>query len=164
MTRPADMLMRVGARPYPCCGDFVAETMRMGASKRLPGVPAGAVQDVSRVFLIHSKAIVRIKQGTLTDVLRDLKDLDDERVNAALKRPSPWHTNADLLARVWVIKNGKAIAVFKLHGVTFWPGIFGYFYLAQVQGTVAMEDDLEPALREAGVVPVVLEGEGHHDL
>lgn len=161
--RPADILMRVGVRPYPCCGDFVAEAMRQGASKRLPGVPTAAVQDVTRVFLVHARAIVRIKQGTLTDVLRDLKALNDERVQAALKRPSPWHTNADLLVRVKNTNSHAARAVFKLHGVTFWPGIFGYFYLAQVQGTVAVEDDLEDSLREAGVVPVILEGE-HHDL
>lgn len=162
--RPADILMRVGVRPYPCCGDFAAEAMRQGASKRLPCAPTGAVQDVSRVFLVHSRAVVRIKHGLMTDVLRDLVGLNDDQVNKAIHRPSPWHTNADLVVRAWVTKNHAARAVLKRRGVSFWPGVFGCFYLAQVQGAVVMEEDLEPALAEAGAVPVVLEGEGHHGL
>lgn len=164
--RPPDILMRVGEKHYPCPGDFVAEAMGQGASKRLPGVPTGGVQDVTKVFLIHPKAFVQIKRGTVRDVLRDLKTVakTNDRVRDAFKRPSPWHTKADILTRVYATKNKAARAVFKRYGVTFWPGIFGYFPLAQIQGVVATEEDLPPALKEAGVVPVVLEGEGHRDL
>lgn len=155
--RPPDILMKVGERYYPCRGDFVAEAMHNGASKRLPGVPTGAVQDVTRVFLVHPKAVVRIKRGTVRDVLRDLKAVakTNDQVLHAFKPPSPWHTKADVLARIYATKNKEARAVFKRYGVTFWPGIFGYFYFAQLHGIVDSEDaDLNPILKEAGVVPV----------
>lgn len=162
--RPSDIFMKVGEGYYLCPGDFMAEAKGQGPCKRLPGVPTGAVQDVTKVFLVHPKAVVQIKRGTVRDVLRDLKAVarTNDQVRDAFKRPSPWHTKADLLVRVYATKDKAARAVFRRYGVSFWPGIFGYFPLAQLQGTVATEEDLGPALRDAGVVPVVLEGEGHH--
>ena len=155
--RPPDVLMKVGEGYYPHPGDFMAEAMGDGASKRLPGVPTGAVQDVTRVFLVHPKAFVQIKCGTVRDVLRDLKAVakTNDQVRDAFKRPSPWHTKADILVRIYATKNKKARAVLRRYGVSFWPGIFGYFYMAQIQGVVDSEEtDLDPVLKEAGVVPV----------
>lgn len=153
--KPADILMRIGASHYPSAGDYVAEVMRMGASKRLPSVPTGAVQDITRVFLVHPKAIVGVKRGMkLEDLVRDL----------GVSRPSPWHGYGDLIALASTSKDAQVQALLKKYRVKFWPGIIGYFYMAQLQGIVDAEDvDLDEALARAGVVPVfvVRKGDDH---
>lgn len=152
--RPADILMKVGVQHYPSAGDFVAEAMRDGASKRLPGVPTGACQDVTRIFLVHPMACITL-QGSIDDLLEEIQALGQRNdiVAGVLQSATIWHTNTDIIAKVH--RAGMAQDLLEKYEIRFYPGIFGYFYLAQLQGIIGNEDaDLDEALAKAGVVSV----------
>ena len=86
---PADILMWVGGSFYNTPLDYIQESTKMGACKRVPALPRGMIAGESRVFLAHNKAIndtdpgifayyvvegivLVIKPGT--DVSKELKD------------------------------------------------------------------------------------------
>lgn len=163
--RPADMIMKVGAKHYPTVASYIVEAQVRGASKRLPSVPTGAVQDVTRIFLAHPRAIVSM-QGKPRDLLAELGTLAE--VNSVVSDAllsSYYHRLPDVLAQVADTGDSAARAILKRYGVKFHIGIFGYFYIAQLQGVVDSQDaDVDEVLRRAGVVPVFVVREGEDGL
>jgi len=61
----ADILMWIGAQYYPTPNSFICEARAMGASKRLPSLPRGAVPGVTRIWLVHPKAIDGTEPGVI---------------------------------------------------------------------------------------------------
>jgi len=86
---PADLLMWVGGSFYNTTNDYIQESTKMGACKRVPALPRGMIAGKSRVFLAHNKAINETDPGIFayyvvegivlvikpgTDVSKELKD------------------------------------------------------------------------------------------
>jgi hypothetical protein len=160
------MLMKVGVRHYSSAAAFIVEALAQGPCKRLPGFPTGAVPNVTKIFLAHPRAIAEAQKGDVDELLRELRELakTDEAVGKALWT-THWHHKADLLAQVYASKNKQARALLRKYGVKFHVGIFGYYYLAQLQGVVDSEDaDIDEEWAELGVVPIFVVKEGDHGL
>lgn len=64
----SDYLMWVGTKNYPTVASFVEEASRMGACKRVPGVPADLKIGVTRVFLAHDEGESPTKEERATGV------------------------------------------------------------------------------------------------
>lgn len=54
---PRDLIMWVGARPYPTWRSFADEALRMGVCKRVRQVPRGIMTGQSKCYLLHGERV-----------------------------------------------------------------------------------------------------------
>lgn len=157
----------------------VDESMSMGVSRRinLKGIPEGFVPGVSKIFLAHPKAIIRVARGNLWELLYDLmllgyisaqvwEDLVDNEYEDKLPYPTklePYDfVPKDVgLAAYYVSK--VTPAEYKhlddKYKFTFSPGVFGYAPFGEFQYVLKPgESDLPKELQhlEGYVEPVMI--------
>jgi hypothetical protein len=122
---PVDIGIFCGEGNWPTPQHVIDEIHAMGFSHRVPPDfdPRGLVRGVSRIFIGHVKAIMKIEHGSLADLSQAFLALHDPKVNDLLKRrfqhePSRW-------LQMPQPHRGK---IFKRFQVSFEPGFFGYVY------------------------------------
>ena len=59
-----DLIMWVGAKPYPSWRSFAYEAQRMGVCKRVRQVPRGIVIGVSKCYLLHGERVRTLVEST----------------------------------------------------------------------------------------------------
>lgn len=155
----------------------VDECMSMGVSRRinLKGIPEGFVPGVSKIFLVHPKAIIRVAFGSLWELLYDLmllgyistrawedliaNEYEDKLPYTARLEPYDFVPKDAGLAAYYVSKVTPAEYKYldDKYKFTFSPGVFGYAPFGEFQYVLKPgESDLPKELQhlEGYVEPV----------
>lgn len=117
----------------------------------MPGIPTALCKAISRIFLVHPRAIVT-SDGDLEELLATVFG-DVVKDDPGLR---PW-LNTDMASALWSIqkKNKEVQALCKKHGVKFSPGVFAWYTATQLQGIVENADaEIPQEWKEAGITPV----------
>lgn len=165
MTKAPDIIMYVGEQYYTL-HDYISEALQQGVHKRISSasIPDGIVPWESKIFLAHSKAILRTNIGELADLAYELLDrgyMTQVQYNSFVENTEPFWTGEELkpedfvpaqmlmLATVLSTVPANELAEIEIKwGVEYFPGVFGYAYIAGMHYICKPdEDDLPLELR-----------------
>lgn len=123
---PVDVLVTCGEEFWPSPQVLIEEIKRMGFSHRIPNnFDARRIRrGISRAFLAHNRAVMRIGKGNYDAVLAHLKGFDNHDAQDILQREYI-HEPSRILDLPPAIRN----KICKRFRITFEYGIFGYVYL-----------------------------------
>jgi hypothetical protein len=126
-----DILIFRGAEYWPTPEDVIREVHAQGLSVRIPrnNIPSGLVKGLSRIALVHIKAVMLIEKGTEDDLRAAFEELaqvggHDPAIDEILARkyehvPSRW---------LEMPESDAKRDMFERLGVSFKPGIFAFCY------------------------------------
>ena len=157
----SDLLMFVGKEPYPWPNDFSEEAMEIGVSKRIPRMAIPEIEPgVSRLALIHPKAIVRVTAEGMDlyglarelmcehgDTIECEADQEvDEVIQALLVCPYEGESMSGLTNLLRDAEKAKDLKrLEEKYGIEYQAGVFGFCYLTAVHYVAQAKESEIPA-------------------
>ncbi len=145
---PVDVLVTCGEEFWSSPEVLIQEIEQMGFSHRIPNnFDATRIKrGISRAFLGHNRAVMRVGKGNYETVLAYLAGLQDPGVEAILRRTYT-HEPSRILDLASTVRN-KVCRKFR---ISFEYGIFGYVYLTGCSYYLKLnEEEIPPELGERG--------------